>query len=401
MLSRYSVRQSSSVAGVTRGSTACVASSPQTVQPASSSIVTRGFRCVPAQARSTSRVSAAPQTPVRRIFALSTMRFAIARSAGPVDVDVHDAFEMREDRDSRLGLDPGHEALAAARHDDVEVAVEAGQHGADRRPVAGRDEADRAPGKARLLEPLPHRLRDLPRGPEAVGAGPQDRGVAGLEAERSGIRRDVGPALEDDADDAERRRHALDGEAVRALEDGEHAPDRIRQCRDALHGGGDGLEAVRIERQAVDEGGGLSLRFASATSSRLAARMASERPRIEAAMARRAASFSACEAVASRRAACRASRPSRDSSAAVSAWDESPEPALSPDRSVCAVCRVASSMSLKPVRSGSYSIGQESGPHFRDPSAALSLKAAASAIARSRQERRDVHVYFDNDIGVR
>src|SRR5262245_13644679 len=48
--SRYSVDQSSSLAGLTRPSTARVASSPRTSQPASSNMVTSGARCVGATA---------------------------------------------------------------------------------------------------------------------------------------------------------------------------------------------------------------------------------------------------------------------------------------------------------------------------------------------------------------
>ena len=79
--SRYSVYQSSSRAGCTRASTRCTVASPRTSQPASSRSVTIGARCVPAQASSTSSVSAAPQMPVRRILALSAMARAMRRSA--------------------------------------------------------------------------------------------------------------------------------------------------------------------------------------------------------------------------------------------------------------------------------------------------------------------------------
>ena len=48
-----------------------------------------------------------------------------------IDVDVAHAFEMREHRHARLLLHALDEALAAARHDDVDAAVEAGQHVAD------------------------------------------------------------------------------------------------------------------------------------------------------------------------------------------------------------------------------------------------------------------------------
>ena len=124
----------------------------------------------------------------------------------PCDIDMADALEMREDRHPRLLLHARDEALAAARHDHVDIAVEARQHGADRRAVAGRHELDRVRRQARLLQPLAHGLRDGQRGTEAVRAAAQDHGIAGLQAERAGIRRHVGAALEDDADDAERRR---------------------------------------------------------------------------------------------------------------------------------------------------------------------------------------------------
>ena len=55
---------------------------------------------------------------------------------------------------------------------------------------------------------------DGARGAETFGAAAQDHGVAGLEAERTGIGRHVGPALVDHADDAERHTHTLDAHAV-------------------------------------------------------------------------------------------------------------------------------------------------------------------------------------------
>ena len=125
MASRYSVDQSSSVAGLTRLSTACVALSPRISQPASISISTSGLRCVAAAARSISSVSAAPQTPVRRILALSTMDLGHVERGRLVDIDMADAFQMREHRHPRFRLHARDQAFAAARHDDVDIAVEA------------------------------------------------------------------------------------------------------------------------------------------------------------------------------------------------------------------------------------------------------------------------------------
>ena len=63
-------------------------------------------------------------------------------------IDVADAFEMREHRHARLGLHARDEALAAARHDHVDGAVEAAEHEADGRAVDRRHELDRGLGQA-------------------------------------------------------------------------------------------------------------------------------------------------------------------------------------------------------------------------------------------------------------
>ena len=90
-----------------------------------------------------------------------------------VDVDVADAFEMREHRHARLRLHARDQALAAARHDDVDIAVEPAEHQPDRGAVAGRDELDgglRQTGLAQALRRarrwmarLERRLSEPPR----------------------------------------------------------------------------------------------------------------------------------------------------------------------------------------------------------------------------------------------
>ena len=126
-----------------------------------------------------------------------------------VDVDVADAFQMRENGNAGFGLDTADEALAATRHDDVDVAVKAGQHGANGVAVGDGHELDRLARQAGLGESLLQTGMDSCRCAQGIGARPQDRGVAGLQAQRTGVSRYVGAAFEDDADDAERRAHAL------------------------------------------------------------------------------------------------------------------------------------------------------------------------------------------------
>ena len=124
---------------------------------------------------------------------------------------------MRKHRHARFGLDARHQALAAAWHDHVDAAVQPCEHQPDCRAVAGRHQGDRGFRQARLAQALHQALMDRAAGAEAVGATAQDHGVAGLQAQHAGIRGDIGTALEDHADHAERHAHALDGHAVRPL----------------------------------------------------------------------------------------------------------------------------------------------------------------------------------------
>ena len=108
-----------------------------------------------------------------------------------VHVDMADAFEMGEDRHPRLFLHARHEALAAARHDDVDSAAEAAEHQPDRLPVDGRHELDRRFRQTGFGERLGQRIADDERGEERVGAAPQDDGIPRFEAEAAGVGGDV------------------------------------------------------------------------------------------------------------------------------------------------------------------------------------------------------------------
>ena len=178
-------------------------------------------------------------------------------------VDVTYPFEMGEDRHAGLFLHPFDEALAAARHDDVDRAVEAGKQGADRAAIARRDEGDRL-----ARQPCPFKAGNQGRvdrlgGAEACRSRAQDRGVARLQAKRARIRRHIRPAFEDHADDAKRRRHALDDEAIRSLEARGDAPDRIGKRRDLLERLCHREDARFIETQTIEEalGRGFPLRL--------------------------------------------------------------------------------------------------------------------------------------------
>ena len=60
-----------------------------------------------------------------------------------IDVDVANAFEMREHRHPRFGLHAANQIFPAARHDDIDSPIEARKHHPDRLAVASGNQRDR------------------------------------------------------------------------------------------------------------------------------------------------------------------------------------------------------------------------------------------------------------------
>ena len=94
---------------------------------------------------------------------------------------------------------------------------------------------------------------DHARRRERVGTAAQDDGIAGFEAERTGVGGDVGPALIDDADDAERRAHPLQMQPVGAIPGRRDGADGIGQVGDLLDAARHRLDPRRGQRGAVQE----------------------------------------------------------------------------------------------------------------------------------------------------
>jgi hypothetical protein len=103
-------------------------------------------------------------------------------------------------------------------------------------------------------EPGPHAGGDGLVGAQGLAAAAQDGGVAGLQAQRRGVRRDVGPGLVNDADDAQGYAHLADLDARGATLDVADLAHRVGQRGDLLQALGHGFDPLGGERQAVDQG---------------------------------------------------------------------------------------------------------------------------------------------------
>ena len=183
---RYSVAQSSSVAGSTasgtparrpRGRATCrqrqraLVGAHQHAGGAAARAAMRG-RNSAATSSCTSSVSAALHTPGRWVLALSTIASACVEVGGGVDVDVAVA---------RGGVDHGHrgdllqrrlQALAAARDDQVDALLLGRQLGQLLAPAAG-DEADAALGQPGRRRPPRRRSARAPRWSEPPWRSPR------------------------------------------------------------------------------------------------------------------------------------------------------------------------------------------------------------------------------------
>ncbi|MOA21586.1 hypothetical protein D3C78_1420860 [compost metagenome] len=86
-----------------------------------------------------------------------------------------------------------------------------------------------------------------------IRAAAQDDGIARLEAQSTGVRRNIRAAFVDHADDAKRRTHALDLKPVGAIPGGNDFGDRIGQRRNRANTFGNTGDASIVERKPVNE----------------------------------------------------------------------------------------------------------------------------------------------------
>ena len=171
-----------------------------------------------------------------------------------MDVGVAEPFRMREHGHARFLEHAGHEALAAARDDQVDQARGA-QHRAHEGAVGGGCHLHRGFRQPRRAQARGHAGMDGGGGARALGPAAQDHGIAGLQAERRGIRRHVRAAFEDHAHHADRLGDAAHHQPVGPGPFREDAAHRVGQCRDLLQPARHRLDPRGGQGEAVAEGG--------------------------------------------------------------------------------------------------------------------------------------------------
>ncbi len=160
---------------------------------------------------------------------------------------------MTDDGNARFLLHSFHQTATAARHDDVDELGHARQHVTHRRAIGRRHDLNRCFGQAGGAQTGGQTFVNGFDRAIALAAAAKDHRVARLQTKRTGIGRDVGTALTNDADDAERHPHALDLQTVRPGPAGNDAADGIRQSDDVLDASRHGLDALLVQYQAVEQ----------------------------------------------------------------------------------------------------------------------------------------------------
>ena len=93
-------------------------------------------------------------------------------------------------------------------------------------------------------------------GLQRLGAAAQDAGVAALDGQRGGFDRDVGPALVDHAEHAQRHAHLPHADAAGPALHAADLAHRVGHGGDLLAALGHGVDDLRRERQAVEQRAG-------------------------------------------------------------------------------------------------------------------------------------------------
>ncbi len=171
-----------------------------------------------------------------------------------VDIAVVDAVQVGEHRHPRLFLHPRDQALAAARHDQVDE-LGGFQQRAHRGAIGSRDQLHHIGGQPCGDDALHDGGMDGPVAFLRLAAAAQDHRIARAQAQSRGVSRHIGAAFIDDADHAQRHTHPAEFQPIGACDGVDHAAQRIGERRDLLHALGGGGDARRVQLQPIEQRG--------------------------------------------------------------------------------------------------------------------------------------------------
>ena len=168
-----------------------------------------------------------------------------------IDVGVAVAVEVLDHRNACFGTDAGDQALAAARHDHVDV-FRHGDQQAHGGPVGGFQHLHGAGRQAGRGQPFVHAGGNGLVGAERLAAAAQDAGIAGLQAQPGRVGGHVGARLVDDADHAQRHAHLAKLDPARTVGKLAHFAHRVRQGGNLAQAFGHAGHGFFRQGQAVD-----------------------------------------------------------------------------------------------------------------------------------------------------
>ncbi len=169
-----------------------------------------------------------------------------------MNIGVTDTFEVPHDRHAGILLHAGDQALAATRHDDIHEIGHLAEQDPDGGTILGRDDLNRGLGQACRYQAANQTGVDRATRSRALAPAAQDHRVAALQTERAGIRSDVGPALINDSDYAERHPDALNLQPVRALPFGNDLTHRVIEIGNGLDTRRHRLDPGFVEREPIE-----------------------------------------------------------------------------------------------------------------------------------------------------
>ena len=174
-----------------------------------------------------------------------------------VDVDMTNPLVMYDDRDFGAFGDGTDETFAAPRHTKVDILGE-GEQGGNGLTIGCGHDLDGAFGEGweAAFCGVDHGVGDDLVRMQGFAPALEDGGVAGFEAERGGIRGDVGAGFVDDDDDADWGADFSKFEAVWAGAGIQGSADWVWEGGDFEEALGHGGDTFGIEAEAVEHGGG-------------------------------------------------------------------------------------------------------------------------------------------------